>query len=124
MPQKRQRFIRTTESDPAHTMVFHDELWDTLDRADTKKRQIARIKAIAESGALEAGEIEQDEEIPQQLFFSGFEPIDSSDRLEDRKIEAALRKSRIEQAKTFNLYGENKWDDISSEERKSPKGCI
>ena len=37
MPQKRQRFIRTTESDPAHTIVFHDELWDTLDRADTKR---------------------------------------------------------------------------------------
>ena len=124
MPQKRQRFIRTTESDPAHTMVFHDELWDTLDRADTKKRQIARIKAIAESGALEAGEIEQDEEIPQQLFFSGFEPIDSSDRLEERKIEAALRKSRIEQAKIFNLYGENKWDDISSEEKKVPKKAV
>ena len=49
-----------------------------------EKRQIARIKAIAESGALEAGEIEQDEEIPQQLF-PGFEPIDSSDRLEERK---------------------------------------
>lgn len=113
--EKKQRFIKTTESDPAHTMVFHDELWDTLERSDTKKRQIARIRAIAESGALEAGEIEQTEEVPQQLLFTGFEQFETSEKLDERKVEADLRRSRYEQAKSFNLYGENKWEDISEE---------